>query len=557
MKNIEEYFKNININGKQGSLGFLKPVLSLSGVSSASSSTTISPLISRTNSREFDRSISNLKLFLNSVNLSHAGILGSSFHKLSKSQTSLSTAEHLHPSVNSVLVILSGLPATGKSTIAKYLLQDIFKNHNVLGKIYNAGNVRRNYFKDHQALTNTDNDNYKFFNSNNPENKSLREKFAMIAFENCLNDLLLASCTSPEKNPHNTTSDDDDRKLYNQLKVGIFDATNSNRERRSNLLTYLNKYLDKLDTLNDKRNKLSVIFLDIKCTNLNFWKFNIELKISSSPDYTDDEKSYKNIDLNKDYDSSISKKSQLKCKSDTKKSQNKEDKKVERLIRQLDINSSGMNINKAHKEKLIDFINRVILYLKKYEPIMEVELQKLAQEYLSVDNRMLYCDFGYIEIDNSGEKFFFYNVEDIIDKRLDNLDGIRGSLNIMSTAIEEESHDCDNDDDENDILSFSAKHDDGANKIFSLSNFAETNKSHAKQCKNLAVSWIFDFIKNYKTLHGETYLKKASIFSKSINGNNNNFGATKDSDSTVFKELLIEQGLSNEMLGKLNYHVNF
>lgn len=147
------------------------------------------------------------------------------------------------------IILLTGLPATGKSTISKQLTEYLNTSTNLKTKIFNCGDKRRQTFKKFN--------NYEFFDPNNEISKMKRD---LIAIES-LNLII--------------------KELNNDLNIGILDATNTTVERRSNLINLINNTI-KLDNL---------IILDIQCNNEKLINYNIQAKTNN-----DD---YKNCDFKK------------------------------------------------------------------------------------------------------------------------------------------------------------------------------------------------------------------------------------------------------------------
>lgn len=259
------------------------------------------PFISRTNSVEFDLSY----------------LFNGSFSRLDSHPSSLTNSSQSSLAVSPpLLIILSGLPACGKSTVAKYLDRHL-KDKSVSCKIYNAGNVRRALL----ARTKSPGDDSSsgmqpssYFKGNS----LVRDGFAFTALEHCLLDL-----------------------LSNNIQVGIFDATNSTKSRRTKIHHSIQWYIENCSN-NKFHQNLQTMVLDVKCTNLDFWKFNMELKVSSSPDY---------------------------------------------------VNNKSL----THQQKLADFVQRTYNYILPYEPITTSELDEFGWDYLVLDNCGQYVHFRAAE----------------------------------------------------------------------------------------------------------------------------------------------------------------
>lgn len=172
-----------------------------------------------------------------------------------KSNNKLTTTPTNEPNLDSKwCIILVGLPASGKSSLCKNLIQHTtqrFHEHQISQyKIdtFNAGHFRRK-MSDFRTQT------ADYFSMSNADARSQRETFAHIALEHLLNGL-----------------------VGGQINVGIFDATNTTRARR--------EYVFK--TIREKELKtgsaINTIVLHVKCTDEAIWNFNVEGK-TWGPDY--------------------------------------------------------------------------------------------------------------------------------------------------------------------------------------------------------------------------------------------------------------------------------
>ena len=113
--------------------------------------------------------------------------------------------------------------------------------------MFNVGNTRRRFARDH-GLKDQDSN---FFDPKNSESTRLRDKWAMDTLDELL-DYLLEGAGS----------------------VGIFDATNTSRERRKNVLAKIRK----------RSPHLKVLFLESVCSDHALVQKNIRLKLFG-PDY--------------------------------------------------------------------------------------------------------------------------------------------------------------------------------------------------------------------------------------------------------------------------------
>lgn len=142
------------------------------------------------------------------------------------------------------MVMLVGLPASGKSTVCKQL-STFLQSHDYKCQIYNAGNVRRLL---RRVFSDAD-----FFDPNNVAAQEQREQFATIAMEQMLEDF-----------------------RTNLINVGFLDATNTTRSRRDKMLDIVRKCDVSFS---------NVIVLDISCTDERLLAFNIDGKATNG-DYT-------------------------------------------------------------------------------------------------------------------------------------------------------------------------------------------------------------------------------------------------------------------------------
>lgn len=165
---------------------------------------------------------------------------------LTKSKTSPDGMIAKEDSGSKLIIIMVGLPATGKSFITNKLSR--YLNYSLYYcKVFNVGNTRRRFAKEH-GLSDQDS---KFFDPTNPESNKLRDKWAL----DTLNELL-------------------DYLLEGNGSVAIFDATNTTSKRRRLVLEQIRK----------RDPHLKVLFLESICTNRNVVENNIKLKLFG-PDY--------------------------------------------------------------------------------------------------------------------------------------------------------------------------------------------------------------------------------------------------------------------------------
>lgn len=165
---------------------------------------------------------------------------------LTKSKSSPDGTISKEDAGSKLVIIMVGLPATGKSFITNKLSR--YLNYSLYYcKAFNVGNTRRQFAKDN-GLREQDSS---FFDPDNDNSIQLREKWAMDTLQELL-DYLLVGIGS----------------------VGIFDATNTTRERRKHVL----------DTIRKRSKDIQVLFLETVCSDKAVVEKNIKLKLLG-PDY--------------------------------------------------------------------------------------------------------------------------------------------------------------------------------------------------------------------------------------------------------------------------------
>ncbi|KAI8953553.1 6-phosphofructo-2-kinase-domain-containing protein [Xylaria longipes] len=157
-----------------------------------------------------------------------------------------------HQETSSKLVIVMvGLPATGKSYVAKKLSRYLnwlqHKTH-----VFNVGDRRREASNSETAPSSLSTSDAKFFDPTSPECVSLRDQLAI----NTLNELLAFL-------------------LESDGNIGILDATNSTSSRRQLVLNHIRQKCG---------DDMRVLFLESRCSNQVLREANIRLKLSG-PDY--------------------------------------------------------------------------------------------------------------------------------------------------------------------------------------------------------------------------------------------------------------------------------
>ncbi|KAJ2971828.1 hypothetical protein NUW58_g9307 [Xylaria curta] len=157
-----------------------------------------------------------------------------------------------HDNGSKLVVVMVGLPATGKSYIAKKLSRYLnWLQHKT--KVFNVGDRRREAASNSEATPNSmSTSDAKFFDPTSPECVSLRDQLALKT----LNELLTWL-------------------LDYDGNIGILDATNSTLARRQLVLNHIRQRCG---------DGLRVLFLESCCSNQTIREANIMLKLSG-PDY--------------------------------------------------------------------------------------------------------------------------------------------------------------------------------------------------------------------------------------------------------------------------------
>lgn len=154
-----------------------------------------------------------------------------------------------------IIIILVGLPARGKSFTSSRLCN--YLNWCGLScKVFNAGDYRRNILKSFQDNS--------FFDNNNQICKNKREEISRICFQDLLKWISLEG------------------------DIGIFDATNTTKDRRKYLITEMLK----------SPTKIKSVFLELITHDNDIIKTNLKLKMRS-PDYLNQDQSYALQDFKK------------------------------------------------------------------------------------------------------------------------------------------------------------------------------------------------------------------------------------------------------------------
>ncbi|RCK56001.1 putative 6-phosphofructo-2-kinase PB17E12.14c [Candida viswanathii] len=216
----------------------------------STSTATITPVLSRNDSNLFKANYSLVQQF-------HPTIQELEFTKTVDSKLLQHSQKQQQQHQQKLIVVLVGLPASGKSTVCKQLEAFIntstpFKSH-----IYNAGDVRR-------RKSCSEFNDAKFFDPKNEQGKRERELYATITVNNLINDL-----------------------NSNIVDVGFLDATNTTLARRQRMI----------NTLHASIPDGKVVILDVQCNSDRLLNYNISCK-SSNNDYKDKDYSLAIRDFN-------------------------------------------------------------------------------------------------------------------------------------------------------------------------------------------------------------------------------------------------------------------
>lgn len=181
---------------------------------------------------------------------------GASERRLSRanSRPLFSERKQFTPTADKLVVVMVGLPARGKSFIAKKLWK-FFGWKGLNSKVFNVGQLRR-------AKAAGGVQDHSFFDPHNARAHEVREQLAVEALENLQRWFV-------HGDEDGTSSGD----------VAIYDATNSTKKRRLVLLESFDKFaaLHKMS--------VHVVFVESICTSEAVILANMRQKVANSPDY--------------------------------------------------------------------------------------------------------------------------------------------------------------------------------------------------------------------------------------------------------------------------------
>lgn len=184
-----------------------------------------------------------------------------------------------------LVIVLVGLPARGKSFVARKLL-NFLEWHGCLCKIFNVGRYRR------QASGGACDAN--FFDAENKNASALREQVAELALRDMLRwidgeeevDADGDGKQSPNSSGRSVNSKNSNASFHEKRdRIAIFDATNSTDKRRRWVLE------ECTNPAKRPGKPTGVVFVESICDDEELLLENFRFKVSNSPDYKDmDEK---------------------------------------------------------------------------------------------------------------------------------------------------------------------------------------------------------------------------------------------------------------------------
>ena len=193
--------------------------------------------------------------------------------------TKLSQRLELTTNHERLVIVLVGLPGRGKSFIARKL-QNFLQWIGSECKIFNVGKYRRRVEEGQNASAD-------FFDTKNANAAALRQEVARVALEDMLNwidepfdnsdDGVNGDVGTNTPFINNVTTTQKSSRF--KCRVGIFDATNSTKERRDWVL--------KECTHETKRagKPTGVVFIESICNDADLMHENLLTKVTTSPDY--------------------------------------------------------------------------------------------------------------------------------------------------------------------------------------------------------------------------------------------------------------------------------
>ena len=183
-----------------------------------------------------------------------------------------------------LLIVLCGLPARGKSFLARKLLNYLTWRGNKC-KIFNVGRYRRQAAADSPAKQEQHAD---FFDDANEAAAKIRQRAAELALKDTLDWLEEAGEDQEEEDDYSITASASGSLFIGHTshssrrqtqRIAIFDATNSTRARRNWIL----QQCDEASEVSGK--ETGVVFVESICDDKELLQENFNVKIQSCPDF--------------------------------------------------------------------------------------------------------------------------------------------------------------------------------------------------------------------------------------------------------------------------------
>lgn len=193
--------------------------------------------------------------------------------------TRLETRRKLTKNSTRLVIVLVGLPARGKSFVARKLINFLEWN-GIDTKIFNVGRYRRQAYKEETASASGACD-ASFFDSKNESGAALRQKVAELALRDMLKwldegETMESEETGSRRSVGSGASLSESKRSD---RIAIFDATNSTNARRQWILEEC--------TSPEKRpgRPTGVVFVESICDDKELILENYNFKVKNSPDY--------------------------------------------------------------------------------------------------------------------------------------------------------------------------------------------------------------------------------------------------------------------------------
>ncbi|KAL9649757.1 hypothetical protein ABK040_009572 [Willaertia magna] len=216
-----------------------------------------------------------------------------SINEISNPQIVNSSKGRSNEIVQHYVIVLVGLPARGKSYIARQLSKHL-NWLNIETKVFNAGEKRRQILGAGQSAN--------FFNLDNKEGFEQRKKIGRITLQEIIdwinnnksnNNSLDESNNNDNIEKKKGGGNFDDEYMKREIKCAIFDATNTTRERRQMIIDVLTNK----ENIQHRIDNHHIIFVESICNDSEIIEANVrDIKIKS-----DDYKGVNPVDAIKDF----------------------------------------------------------------------------------------------------------------------------------------------------------------------------------------------------------------------------------------------------------------